>query len=85
MGFFGGRAYWSVNSGRPLFNAWDVEIVNVLLKRTPTTSAGVAGILDTEGRVRVGARSPNLATELPGMLHKGEFLVSFEINGGYFF
>jgi hypothetical protein len=83
-GFFGLRAYWSTNSGSPLINAWDVEVVNMLLKRSPVTSTGALGFLDTEGRLRVGARSPQLNTAMSG-LFRGELLISFEVNGGYFF
>ena len=57
VGIFGARAYWTLNAGRPLINAWDVEVVNVLLKRSSSIGAGPTGFLDTEGRLRVGARS----------------------------
>jgi hypothetical protein len=85
FGFLGARAYFSLNPDQAVFTGWDVEVMNVLLDRNELPhQASKNGILDTEGRLRLGVRSddPHDSLSFP---FGGGFMAAFEVNSGLFF
>lgn len=85
VGFLGARAYFSLNPGQAVFTGWDVEVINVLLDRSELPhEASKNGILDTEGRLRVGFRSDDSRDSLR-FPFGGGFMAALEINSGLFF
>jgi len=84
FGIFGGRLYYSLANEHLKLTGWDVEVVDLMFGKqdTPRTAAR-SGLIDPEGRIRIGFRSADPRVPLGDPFNK-EFTITFEANSGLF-
>jgi hypothetical protein len=84
FGIFGGRLYYSLANERLRLTGWDAEVMDIMFGKqdTPRT-ASRSGLIDPEGRLRVGFRSSDPSVPLNKPFNK-ELTITFEANSGLF-
>jgi hypothetical protein len=83
-GLLGARAYTLLAPNRMLFYGWDAEVLNVLLSPSAVAQpARRSGVLEAEGRLRLGVRSSDPSRPLRTMFG-GSFVLMFEVSVGLF-
>jgi len=84
VGIFGGRLYYSLANERLKLTGWDVEVVDIMFgKQDEPRTASRSGLIDPEGRIRIGFRSADPQVALGEPFNK-EFTITFEANSGLF-
>src|SRR6185295_17972543 len=84
FGIFDGRLYYSLGARHLELSGWDVELIDIMFgKQNIPRAAARSGIIDPEGRIRVGVRSSNPGERLHEMF-KGQLTITFEANSGVF-
>ncbi|MEO7037183.1 MAG: hypothetical protein ABI548_24735 [Polyangiaceae bacterium] len=84
FGIFGGRLYYSLANEQLRLTGWDVEIMDIMFgKQDIPRSASRSGLIDPEGRLRLGFRSSDPLVPLSKPFNK-EFTITFEANSGLF-